>query len=149
MNQIPNEPGNRLTEVLGRIQALNRQASSDENDHQQQIPRLNEAYDGDLPLQFVVPAERYLPVLEEPAPMGSEGVSESDPVTDTEEVAAREATFTEAQREEILKEMESLIRDAVRRAVLKELVVVEKALRTTLEIDIMQALKERLESGDM
>jgi len=61
--------------------------------------------------------------------------------------AVTEETLSEKQREQLLREMEPVIRDAVKRAILKELVVVEKALKTTLEQDVMQALKQRLESG--
>jgi hypothetical protein len=43
--------------------------------------------------------------------------------------------------------MRPVIRAAVKKAVLSELAVVEKALKTTLEQDLVDALRKRLESN--
>jgi hypothetical protein len=140
MNQTVIEPGNRLTEVLSRIQALSRQERQDAVTHD--IPRLTEAYAGGAALHFVK-ADGSVPILQEAV---ADGAQTLPPGVETAASAA-ESGLSEAQRDQLLREMEPVIREAIREAILKELVVVEKALRTTLEQDLMQALRQRLESG--
>lgn len=152
MSQTATEPGNRLSEVLSRIQALSRQerpAIAEDN-----IPRLMETYEGNSPLNFVVADSKALPTLQHA--LHDEVVDEAadEHLAPTEIKLASDQPGADVapeklsaiQREQLLQEMEPVIRDAVKRAILKELVVIERALKTTLEQDLMEALKQRLES---
>lgn len=148
MSQIATEPGNRLSEVLSRIQALSRQERPGVVENA--VPRLTEAYDGKYSLRYVEADSQELPTLEDAlnsaVVAGQPSLPEAQPVAVQPAGAVTEETLSEKQREQLLREMEPVIRDAVKRAILKELVIVEKALKTTLEQDVMQALKQRLES---
>jgi len=150
MSQTTAEPGNRLSEVLSRINALSRQSQA-ELRYEGNVPRLTESYDGDLPLQFIKAESASLPILENTVDVAisedsSPELSAAEPAVGQSEGPAP-AKLTVEQQELMLQEMEPVIRDAVKRAILRELVVIEKALKTTLEQDVMDALKKRLESG--
>lgn len=159
MSQTTVESGNRLSEVLSRINALSRQSqaqpsheASHEASHEDSVPRLTESYDGHLPLQFIKAGSVSLPVLED---LVSDSVSEDwspelstvEPAISQSEDSASPIKLTAEQQEQMLREMEPVIRDAVKRAILRELVVIEKALKTTLERDVMDELRKRLETG--
>jgi hypothetical protein len=155
MSQTTVESGNRLSEVLSRINALSRQSQaqpSHEASHEDSVPRLTESYDGHLPLQFIKAGSVSLPVLED---LVSDSVSEDwspelstvEPAISQSEDSASPIKLTAEQQEQMLREMEPVIRDAVKRAILRELVVIEKALKTTLERDVMDELRKRLETG--
>jgi len=139
-----------LSEVLSRINALSRQSQA-ESRPEDSVPRLTEAYDGDLPLQFIKAESTSVPILENTVDVAmsedpSPELSTAEPTVGQNERPAS-AKLTLEQQELMLQEMEPVIRDAVKRAILRELVVIEKALKTTLEQDVMDALKKRLESG--
>ncbi|PKO54091.1 MAG: hypothetical protein CVU26_03410 [Betaproteobacteria bacterium HGW-Betaproteobacteria-2] len=117
------------------------------------MPRLTEPYGGNLSLQFIKAGSASLPILED---VVSDSASEDfSPESSTAEQAIGQSEdsapvkLTAEQQELMLREMEPVIRDAVKRAILLELVVIEKALKTTLERDIMDALRKRLESGQL
>lgn len=150
MSQTITESGNRLSEVLSRINALSRQSQAEPR-YEDSVPRLTEAYDGDLPLQFIKAECASLPILENTVDVAISDdplpeLSTAEPAVGQNEGPAP-AKLTVEQQELMLQEMEPVIRDAVKRAILRELVVIEKALKTTLEQDVMDALKKRLESG--
>jgi hypothetical protein len=159
MSQTTAETGNRLSEVLSRINALSRQSqieTSHEDSHHEasredSVPRLTELYDGHLPLQFIKSGSLSLPILEDAVNAAVQEklapeLSTAEQVTRPGEGTAP-AKLTAEQQALILGEMEPVIRDAVKRAILRELVVIEKALKTTLEQDVMDALRKRLETG--
>lgn len=150
MSQTTAEPGNRLSEVLSRIDALSRQSQLQPS-HEDVVPRLTESYDGHLPLQFIKTGSASLPIVED---MVNAAVQrkQTPELSITEQAVGRSedstpVKLTAEQQEQMLRGMEPVIRDAVKRAILRELVVIEKVLKTTLERDVMDALKKRLESG--
>lgn len=146
MNQTATEPGSRLSEVLSRIHALSRQEQPEPAEGS--VPRLTEAYDGTCPLRFIAADCQGLPTLDDAVVLGQQALPpDIEPRSAQPAGAAAEERRSAMQREQLLREMEPVIRDAVKHAILKELVVIEKALKTTLEQDVMQALKQRLESG--
>ncbi|PKO90977.1 MAG: hypothetical protein CVU15_11225 [Betaproteobacteria bacterium HGW-Betaproteobacteria-1] len=156
MSQATAEPGNRLSEVLSRINTLSRQSQAEpshEVSREDSVPRLTESYDGNLPLQFIKAGSASLPILEDavnaaiPEKQAPE-LSTAEQATSQSEGTAP-VKLTAEQQELMLLEMEPVIRDAVKRAILRELVVIEKALKTTLERDVMDALRKRLESGQL
>ena len=159
MSQATVESGNRLSEVLSRINALSRQSQAEpsheelshEASREDSVPRLTESYDGHLPLQFIKAGSASLPILED---LVSDSASEDfSPESSMAEQAISQSEdsapvkLTTEQQEQMLREMEPVIRDAVKRAILRELVVIEKALKTTLEHDVMDELRKRLETG--
>lgn len=151
MSQTTTEPGNQLSEVLSRINALTQQSHARPTPHENSIPRLTESYGGHLPLQFIDAGSMHLPTLEdvvdedEPRGRSLERLA-SDSRSGGSETQVQ-GKLTAARQEQLLSEMEPLIKAAVKKAILSELVVIEKALKTTLEQDVMDALKQRIESG--
>lgn len=131
MSQSTTESGNQLNEIITRINALTKQSPPKANPQgASNIPRLTEAYLGDAPLNFVSSAQHGLLTLENSVSQSNAG-----------------AKLTAGQQEQLLSEMQPLIKAAVKKALLHEIVAIEKALKTTLEQDIMDALKKRIESG--
>jgi hypothetical protein len=141
------ETGSHLSEVLRRIEALRQGVGVSEPHPQEEVPRLTEVFDGSQPLNFIAADTENLPELDE---LVSDTVPLSDALTSPAlhtEVESGSARMTAKQREALLKEMQPVIRAAVKKAVLSELAVVEKALKTTLEQDLVDALRKRLESN--
>lgn len=147
MSQSTEEPSNQLSEVISRINALTQQSRFKQSPAEVIIPRLTEVYEGDLALEFIEAANP-LPVLDDfvnGAPR-----QEHEPLKPAGQLAPNEtnqSAMTAAQQKRLLREMEPLIKAAVKKAVLSELIVIEKALKTTLQQDMMEALKARIESG--
>lgn len=146
MSQPTEEPSNQLSEVINRINALTQQSRFKSAPLQDSIPRLTETYEGGLPLEFIEAAGTHLPILDEVvngAPLQEHELAAS--------VLTKQSTGPErlsaAQQERLLSEMKPVIKAAVKKAILGELVVIEKALKTTLEQDLLDALKKRIESG--
>jgi hypothetical protein len=141
------ETGSHLSEVLSRIEALKQRTGINESRQQPDVPRLTEVFDGPPPLNFIAADTENLPELDE---LVSDAVPLSDALTPPAPYAEAEsgrAEMSAEQREALLKEMRPVIRAAVKKAVLSELAVVEKALKTTLEQDLVDALRKRLESN--
>lgn len=146
------ETGNHLSEVLRRIEALRQGADISEPPQQKEVPRLTEVFDGAQSLDFIAADRESLPELDAlfakaaPLPEALAPVAEALVAEVQAEPEAGSAAMTARQREALLKEMQPLIRAAVKKAVLSELAVLEKALKTTLEQDMLDALRKRLES---
>lgn len=137
MSQITAEPGKQLSEVLSRINALTQQGRARPAPAEDSIPRLTESYNGHQPLQFIDVASAQLPILRH-------GLNEAEPELDGTQA---HGALTPAQQQHLLSEMEPLIQAAIKKAILSELVIIEKALKTKLERDLMEALKQRIASG--
>lgn len=147
MSQPTVEHSNQLSEVISRINALTQQKNLVHAPVEDNIPRLTEAYDGNLPLQFIDAASSTLPTLDDVVnEAGEERHAALESPLEASEAQSQEA-LTAEQQQRLLDEMEPVIKAAVKRAILSELVVIEKALKTTIEQDIMDALKKRIESG--
>jgi hypothetical protein len=146
MNQT--ETGSYLSEVLNRIEALQQQNEIKETRQQPCVPRLTEVFEGAEPLNFIAADTENLPELDA---LGADALPLSDvPVALAEaqvEGAPDTPSISAAQREALLKALKPVIRAAVKKAVLNELVVIEKVLKTTLEQDMLEALKKRIDSG--
>jgi len=146
MNQT--ETGSYLSEVLNRIEALQQQNEIKETRQQPCVPRLTEVFEGAEPLNFIAADTENLPELDA---LGADALPLSDvPVALAEaqvEGAPDAPSISAAQREALLKALKPVIRAAVKKAVLNELVVIEKVLKTTLEQDMLEALKKRIDSG--
>lgn len=131
MSQSTTESGNQLNEIITRINALSKQGpAKTTSPGASNIPRLTEPYEGVAPLNFVSSSQHELPTLE-----NSFGQSSSN------------GKLSAEQQTQLLNEMQPLIKAAVKKALLQEIVTIEKALKTTLERDIMDTLKQRIESG--
>ena len=131
MSQSTTESGNQLNEIITRINALTKQSPAKTTSPEtSNIPRLTEPYEGVAPLNFVASSQHGLPTLE-----NSIGQRSSN------------GKLSAEQQAQLLSEMQPLIKAAVKKALLQEIVTIEKALKTTLEQDIMDTLKKRIESG--
>jgi hypothetical protein len=151
MNQTTIEPGNQLSEVISRINALTQQSHLVQAPVEDNIPRLTETYAGNLPLKFIDAASATLPTLDNVVlPTGGEEGTVENPSQNhhsgLNETESHQA-LTADQQQRLLNDMEPVIKAAVKKAILGELVVIERALRTTIEQDIMDALKKRIELG--
>lgn len=131
MSQSTTESGSQLNEIISRINALSKQSrSAPVLKETGNIPRLTKTYEGDAPLNFASSSQHGLPTLEDSVNHGSTG-----------------AKLTASQQEQLLSDMQPIIKAAVKKALLNEIVALEKALKTTLEKDIMETLRKRIESG--
>lgn len=131
MSQPTTESANQLNEVINRINSLTKPAASKPVlSEPSNIPKLTEPYVGDSSLEFAKAIESVLPRLQEPV--------NQQPFN---------TQLTATQKEQLLNELQPLIKAAVKKAILQEIVVMEKALKTTLEQDIMNTLRQRIESG--
>ena len=131
MSQSTTESGNQLNEIINRINALTKQGPAKiTSPETSSIPRLTESYEGVVPLNFVASGQHGLPTLE-----NSIGQRSSN------------GKLSAEQQAQLLSEMQPLIKAAVKKALLQEIVTIEKVLKTTLEQDIMDTLKKRIESG--
>ena len=147
MSQSTEEPSNQLSEVISRINALTQQSRFKQSPAEGIIPRLTEVYEGDLALDFIEAANP-LPVLDDF--VNATPRQEHEPLKPAGQPALNEtnqSAMTAAQQKRLLREMEPIIKAAVKKAVISELIVIEKALKTTLQQDMMEALKARIESG--
>lgn len=141
------ETGSHLNEVLRRIEALRQGADISEPQPQKEVPRLTEVFDGAQSLDFIAADRQSLPELDALFTQAAPLPEALAPVAEVQaEPEAGSTGMTARQREALLKEMQPLIRAAVKKAVLSELAVLEKALKTTLEQDMLDALRKRLES---
>ena len=130
-DQLP-EDNHALTEVLNRINALMKHGEpsaeappvSDEA-----IPVLTEVYEGE-PLTFTSHAPQDFPTLDQV-------VSPVETITELISVELVDA---------LLAEMLPFIRVAVKKAVQQELENAEQSLGGKLEAELMQSLRERLQS---
>jgi len=149
MSQSTAGPGNHLSDVLSRIHALTQQSMMVPAPAADAIPRLTEAYVGHQDLQFLAMQAATLPTLHQEFVQPAEPhQSETSPVLMPDVVSEETPqAISPEQQESLLRAMEPVIKTAVRKAILSELVVLEKALKTTLQQDMMDALKERIESG--
>lgn len=144
MSQSTEEPGNQLNEVINRINALTRQSRFKQAPAEVSIPRLTEVYEGGMTLK-PVESTRSLPILDNLVDkMPGQAHEKTTGSAHHEQI---QSSMTEAQQKRLLREMEPVIKAAVKKAVLSELVVIEKALKTTLEQDMIAALRARIESG--
>lgn len=131
MSQSTTDSGNQLNEIITRINALTKQSTQKTTPLEAgNIPRLTETYQGNATLNFVSSGQHGLPTLEDSVNQNGSG-----------------GKLTAGQQEQLLKDMQPLIKAAVKKALLQEIVAIEKALKTTLEQDIMESLKKRIESG--
>lgn len=149
MSQITAEPGKPLSDVLSRIHALTQQDRARPALPEDTIPRLMESYDGHQSLQFIDVANTQLPTL-------SDAVDEAEPGECQSQATAYQSSpgetrthdmLTTARQQQLLSEMEPVIKAAIQKAILSELGVIEKALKTKLEQNLMEALKQRISSG--
>lgn len=153
------ESGSHLNEVLRRIEALRQGADVGEPQPQKEVPqpqkevpRLTEVFDGAQSLDFIAADRESLPELDTlftqvaQLPESLVPLAEARIAEVKAEPEAGSRAMTAKQREALLKEMQPLIRAAVKKAVLSELAVLEKAIKTTLEQDMLDALRKRLES---
>jgi hypothetical protein len=131
MSQSTTESGNQLNEIITRINALTKQGPAKITSPEiSKIPRLTEPYEGIVPLNFIASSQHQLPTLDNSIMQGSSN-----------------GKLTAEQQAQLLSDMQPLIKAAVKKALLQEIVALEKALKTTLEQDIMDTLKKRIESG--
>jgi hypothetical protein len=130
------EENHELMKVLNRINTLMGQPEqqipvSDEDD----IPQLTELYEGE-PLAFVARSAEEFPPLQE---------VESHIMADPELPVPTEIPQAEVV-EALLAEMMPVIQGIIKNAVLQEMENSEEALCAKLEIEIMQSLRENLQS---
>jgi hypothetical protein len=151
MSQPTVEPGNQLSEILNRINALTQQEHEKQVPPEDGIPRLTESYDGDISSQFIEATNVNLPMVEQvvsefPPEETLPQQPTAEPVPNSRENLSG---LTPAQQEKLLLEMEPLIQNAVRQAVQKELLVIKSALEITLAHDMLEVLKKRISSGQL
>lgn len=140
-DKLPKE-NNELTQVLNRINTLMKhgEVQAESSVQAENIPQLTEVYEGE-PLTFISRPAGEFPILNKFV---------SNAVTDAEAVSEGGSDQTEtlqAERmEALLAEMLPLIQTAVKKAVLQKLVNAEQPLCAKIEGEIMQTLRERLQS---
>src|SRR3989344_6224597 len=100
------------------------------------IPQLTEVYEGE-PLSFISRPAGEFPILNELL-----ADTEALPVVFSGQIDVQQAEKIEA----LLAEMLPLIQAAVKKAVLQKLVNAEQPLCAKIEAEIMQTLRERLQS---
>jgi len=104
------------------------------------IPQLTEAYEGESLIFISRPAGEF-PILNEIV---------SNSVTDAEVVSAGVSDQTETlqaeKMEALLAEIAPLVQTAIKKAVLQKLINAEQPLGTKIEAEIMQTLREHLQS---
>lgn len=145
MSQSTEEPNNQLSEVISRINSLTQQSRLKQASTAEVfVPRLTEVYEGDVALEFIEAASP-LPVLDDF--VNGMPQQEQEPAGQSAHNETNQSAMTAAQQKRLLHEMEPIIKAAVKKAVISELIVIEKALKTTLQQDMMEALKARIESG--
>ena len=140
-DKLPKE-NNELAQVLNRINTLMKhgeiqaESSVPTENPTENIPQLTEVYEGE-PLTFVSPPAGELPILNEL-------------LADAEALSVEFSGQMEVQQAEkieaLLVEMLPLIQIAVKKAVLQKLVNAEQPLCAKIEAEIMQTLRERLQS---
>lgn len=145
-DKLPKE-NNELAQVLNRINTLMRhgEVQAESSAQAENIPQLTEVYEGE-PLTFISRPAAELPTLNEIV---------SNSVTDAEAVSAggsegasnQEETLQTEKMEALLAEMAPLVQTAIKKAALQKLINAEQPLRTKIEAEIMQTLRERLQSS--
>lgn len=136
-DKLPEE-NNELAQVLNRINTLMKhgEVQAESSDQAENIPQLTEAYEGE-PLTFISRPAGEFPILNEL-------------IADAEALSVGFSGQMEAQQAEkieaLLAEMLPLIQTAVKKAVLQKLVNAEQPLCAKIEAEIMQTLRERLQS---
>lgn len=131
MTEQLREAGSDLALILGRVSALKGggEPAPGVDAGAEEIPLLTEAYEG--PPVFFAEHE----------------FVESAPPEQVNESNAGLQQQSDEQIENILAEMIPLIQVEVKKAVLQELVKVDKELCARLEADLVRLLRERLESS--
>lgn len=128
-DQLPEE-NDELTQVLNRINALMKHGEpSAEAPSDEAIPVLTDLYEGE-PLTFTSHVLQEFPTLDQVA----------SPVESTVELIPGEMV------DALLAEMLPFIRVAVKKAVQQELENAEQSLGSKLEAELIQSLRERLQS---
>lgn len=137
---VPDE-NHELAKVLSRINTLMGQAEKQQTVHaegvavEKSIPQLTDVYEGE-PLSFVKRSADDFPFL-------SEALDQS--VIDGDTLIHSQQPKLEVV-DALLAEMLPIIRATIQRAVLQELESSEQSLRARLELEIMQSLRENLQS---
>ena len=136
-NKLPEE-NNELAQVLNRINALMKhgEVQAESLAPAENIPQLTEVYEGE-PLSFISRPAGEFPILNELL-----ADTEALPVVFSGQIDVQQAEKIEA----LLAEMLPLIQAAVKKAVLQKLVNAEQPLCAKIEAEIMQTLRERLQS---
>jgi hypothetical protein len=134
MSEKSPKENDELAQVLSRVNILMKhgEVQTESTIQAESIPQLTEVYDGE-PLVFISRPAGEFPTL-------NEFVSGSP--TGTVAVAAKVSDQTE-KMEALLAEMTPLVQAAIKKAAQQKLVDAE--LRTKIEAEIMQTLRERLQ----
>ena len=103
------------------------------------IPQLTEVYEGE-PLIFISRPAAEFPVLNE---IVSNSVSAADAAS--AEVSGKASNQAE-EMEALLAQMAPLVQAAIKKAALRKIIDAEQALQMQIEAEIMQTLRERLQS---
>ena len=131
------EPENQdLTQVLNRINALMKHGEHSLPALDDEIPLLTRVYEGE-PLTFTSHRPKTHAVQ-------IESESETATATASEEIGLE--LIATSLTEELLNEMLPLIQQAVRTAVQQELANAEQTLASKIEADLVESLRQRLQS---
>lgn len=135
MSERNPEEVNELALILGRVSVLagGKLPHPEPDKEGEEIPLLTDIYEGGL-LPFV---GTQAAVETESLPRSAEHDQEN-----------RQQPESEQKIEDILVEMTTLIQVEVKKAVLQELVKVDKKLSAKLEKDLLKILRKRLEATD-
>ena len=136
-DKLPKE-NNELAQVLNRINTLTKhgEGQAENTIPAEDIPQLTEVYEGE-PLTFIPrPADEF-PILNELL-----DDAEVPPAEVSGQIDAQQTEKIEA----LLVEMLPLIQVVVKKAVLQRLVEAEQPLCAMIEAEILQTLRERLQS---
>lgn len=138
MSESVAEENHELAKVLSRINTLMGQAQEQprepaaETSIEKDIPQLTDLYEGE-PLSFMARSADDFPILNKATGDSVEVATHSDPPR-PEVVDA------------LLTELMPIIQDIIQKAVVQELESSERPLCAKLEMEIMQSLRENLQS---
>ncbi len=138
---MPKE-SNELAQVLSRINALTQHGKAQvespvsTESPVESIPQLTEVYDGE-PLIFISHSDDEFPTLNEFV---------GNAVTDAEAVLEQAKILQAEKLEDLLAQTAPLIQAAIKKAALRKIIDVEPALQTQILAEVMQTLRERLQS---
>ena len=143
-DKLPKE-NNELAQVLNRINSLMKHGEAQAEspvlaeNPTENIPQLTEVYEGE-PLIFISRPAAEFPTLNE---IVSNSVSTAD--TASAEVSGKASKQAE-KMEALLAQMAPLVQVAIKEAALQKIIDAEQARQTQIEAEIMQTLRERLQS---
>ncbi len=143
-DKMPKE-SNELAQVLSRINTLTQHGKAQvespvsvENPTEN-IPQLTEIYEGE-PLIFISHPVAEFPVLNEIVSNSVSAVGAA-----SAEVSGKASNQAE-KMEALLAQMAPLIQAAIKKAALRKIIDAEQPLQRQIEAEIMQTLRERLQS---